>query len=62
VARGRSAERQQWWAYGLGAAALGTGGLLYWLGQSAGHSNAPAVSLAAVARPNSFFVALHLRQ
>jgi hypothetical protein len=62
VARGRSAERQQWWAYGLGAAALGTGGLLYWLGQSAGHSSAPAVSLAAVARPNSFFVALHLRQ
>ena len=31
-ADGRSAERKQWLFYGLGATALATGGVLYWLG------------------------------
>ena len=59
VARGRAAERQQWLGYGLGAAALATSTLLYWLGKPT--ERPPALSLAAVAAPDTFLFSLHLR-
>ncbi len=42
-AEGRSADRKQWVFYGVGAAGLVAGGVLYWM---AGRERAPAIAVA----------------
>jgi Tfp pilus assembly protein PilF len=57
IARGREAQRQQWWGYGAGAVALGAAGLLWWLGQPGAAGD---VTLAIDPGTRSFFLGLRL--
>jgi hypothetical protein len=50
--RGKLFEELQWVGYGVGAAALAAGGVLYYLGYQAAHSPAPdSVSLLPMLLP-----------
>jgi tetratricopeptide (TPR) repeat protein len=50
---GEAAERNMWIAYGVGAALVATGGLLYVLGARPGARDAPQVRLAPVVTPSA---------
>ena len=48
---GKDAETMQWVFYGVGAAALATGAILYWLGSSSSASAPTATVVAPIVGP-----------